>query len=120
MKLFTGLLAAAAILIGTAEARDLTLVEGAYEASLGNVIMPRSIGGTVLFQTCDDCDSKGLRVSGETVFEVSGASLPLEDFLRAVEGIRDRDGGNGTTLVAIYYDLDRSTVTRINVLPARG
>ena len=119
MKLITGLLAAATILIGTAEAREMTLVEGAYEASLGNVTMPGSTAGTVLFRTCNDCDTTGLRVSSATVFQVSGTPMTYADFTRAVEAIRQTDGGNGMTLVAIYYDLERTTVTRINVLPVR-
>jgi hypothetical protein len=95
------------------------MVEGAYEVMLGNVSLPRSTAGTAAFRTCDGCDTIGLRVDARTQFQITGQSLPLADFLVAVDEIHDREGGTAT-FVAIYYDLDTTTVTRINVVPPRG
>ena len=118
MKFLTALIAAAGILAGTVYARDLEMVEGAYEVKLGNVTLPRSSAGNTLLRTCDSCDTVGLRVDGQTVFQVSGQPLLLADFLKAVDDIHDRAGGN-ESLVAVYYDLDTRVVTRINVVPSR-
>ncbi len=103
-----------------AQARDLEMIEGAYEVSLGETNMPGSIAGTATFRTCATCDTIGMRVNGNTVFQVGGAPMALPDFLIAVDDIRDSAGGNASTLVAIYYALDSNTITRINVLPAAG
>ena len=115
-KLLVTFTAVAALCIGAAQARDLDLLEGAYEASLGEVVMPRSIAGTTAVRPCSSCPTVGLPVNGSTVFQVSGQSLALADFLLAVDDIHDREGGS-SALVAVYYAIDTNTVTRINVLP---
>ena len=118
MKLLTALITVAAIAAGTADARDLAMIEGAYEATLGSVTLPQSTAGTTILKPCPECDSVGIRVDSRTVFQIAGQSLPLPDFLGLVDEVRGRDGGDAS-LVAIYYHLETNVVTAINVLPSR-
>ena len=100
-----------------ASARTLDLVEGAYELTLGEVSMPRSPVGTAAFRTCTSCKTIALTVTTRTRYEINGRTYYLPDFLELVTKIRQRDGGNGTTTVGVYYGIDSKQITRIAVFP---
>lgn len=107
-----------ALTIGaSAAARTLEINEGAYEIILAEIEMPRSPVGTALFRTCSSCETIGLRATTSTRYSISGRSYPLREFREAVDRIRDRDGGNGTTFVGVFYDLETKQVTHIDVFP---
>jgi hypothetical protein len=120
MKVATLILTLATIGASVAQARDIELVEGAYEVSLDAVTLPGSTAGTVSFRTCASCDSVGLRVDGATVYQIGDLTFQLSDFLESTDDIRGSEGGNSGSLVAIYYDLDSNQVTRISVYPPRA
>jgi hypothetical protein len=99
-----------------AAANDFELLEGAYELSLTNVILPNSQGGVVVFKTCRDCESTGRAVDSRTRYLLGDRELPLPDFLAAVEEIRASPGAQ-STFVGVYYDLKTNAITRIMVVP---
>jgi hypothetical protein len=104
-------------LVTAASARTLEMIEGAYELTLGDVAMPRSEVGTAFFRSCPTCKTNGLRVTAQTHYLISNRELPYADFLRAVEDLRRRAGGNRDTGVGIFYDLGSNQITRIAVFP---
>lgn len=93
--------------------RVLEQVEAAHELVLGEVSLPRSAAGTVIFKPCPDCNTTALRVSGETQYFVNGSPLELADFLARAEDIRKLDGGNRNTAVYLFYDVDSQRVNRL-------
>jgi hypothetical protein len=97
-------------------ADDFELIEGAYELSLTNVIMPNSQGGVVVFKTCPACESTGRAVDSRTSYLLDDRELPLADFLLAVEEIRASPGAKAA-FVGVYYDLKTNAITRIRVVP---
>ena len=95
--------------------RVLEQAEDAYELMLGEVSLPRSAAGSVIFKPCPDCNTTSLRVSGETTYLLNGSSLELSDFLEAAEAIRQQDGGNRNTAVYVFFDVDSKRVNRLEL-----
>jgi hypothetical protein len=112
-------LALTAAFSGNLLARDLELVESAYELSLGDIVMPGSTAGSAIFRTCEDCDTVSLRVNAGTRYYIGGQALALPDFILAVDEIRKRSGGNEATAVGVFYDLATKQVTHIDVQAQR-
>jgi hypothetical protein len=110
------LMAVTATLIGTAAAKTLELVEGAYEAELGNVSFPGSSGGLVIFRMCPTCESSALPVDSRTLYVgADGRQKPLADFLDEVARLRAAAGAERSSAVGIFYDLGTRRVTRIRL-----
>lgn len=109
-------LALALTLATSAAANDFELIEGAYELSLSNVIMPNSQAGVVVFKTCRACESTGRAVGTRTRYLIGERELPLPDFLAAIEEIRASAGAQGA-FVGVHYDLKTNAITRIRVVP---
>jgi hypothetical protein len=109
-------LALALTLATGAAARDFELIEGAYELSLTNVIMPNSQAGVVVFKDCGACESTGRAVGTGTRYLIGERELPLPDFLAAVEELRASPGAQNS-FVGVYYDLKTNAITRIAVIP---
>jgi hypothetical protein len=95
---------------------DFQLIEGAYELSLPNVIMPNSQGGVVVFKSCRACESTGRAVDSRTRYLLGDTELPLSEFLVAVEEMRASPSAKGV-FVGVYYDLKTDAITRIRVVP---
>ncbi len=93
--------------------RVIEQTEDAYELMLGEVSLPRSAAGTVIFKPCPDCNTTALRVSAETLYFVNGSPMELSDFLARAEEIRKMDGGNQNTAVYLFYDVDSQRVNRL-------
>ena len=55
------LIAAAGMLIATAGARTLEVLEGAYEAVLGDVRFPSGSAGTLTVRMCPTCEARYCR-----------------------------------------------------------
>jgi hypothetical protein len=107
------LIATAGTLISTAGARTLEIVEGAYEAMLGDVQFPAGIAGTLRVRMCQGCESKVLQTDGTTLYFVAdGRQTPLADFLAEVERVRAA-GGEGSSAVGVFYSLETGRVTRV-------
>ena len=112
------LIAVAGTLIGAANARTLEIVEGAYEAVLGDVTFPESTDGTLVVKMCVTCVSTRLEVDAGTVYVgADGRRKPLVDFLVDAELLRDAVGGERTTGVGVFYDIETRRVTRVRLYP---
>lgn len=105
-------------LSGSLLARDLELVESAYELSLAGTLMPGGAAGSVIFRPCDACDTVSLRVDSGTRYYLDNRPLTLADFLAGVDDIRKRNGAAENTSVTVYYALRNRQVTRISVQAA--
>ncbi|MDX1562481.1 MAG: hypothetical protein R3305_06115 [Gammaproteobacteria bacterium] len=107
------LLALATIAVNTAAARSFEMIEGAYEAALGDVTFPASTAGTLIVRLCGNCDPIAMPVSSSTVYKQGSATLPLAEFLNAVAEVRLEPNGNDRTAVSVFYSLDNNRVTRV-------
>ncbi len=110
-------LALTAAFSGNLLARDLELVESAYELSLGDVTMPGSTAGSVIFRPCETCDTVSLRVSSTTRYFLGNRGVALADFLSAVDELRKQNGANAQSPVTVFYGIQNRQVTRISVKP---
>jgi hypothetical protein len=97
---------------GSGAARDLVMIEGAYEVALGDVALPRTAASSATFRPCPGCDVIGLPASSATRYVLNGGQLELADFLAAADALRQT---NGDALVTILYDLQTNRITRITV-----
>ena len=50
-----------------------------------------------------------------TKYLLDGSEVPLEDFRRAIEGIRQNRAANESTIAAVFLDLATERVTRVSV-----
>lgn len=109
------MIAAAGMLIATAGARTLELLEGAYEALLSDVRFPSGSGGTLTVKLCASCESRALRADAATsYFTANGRPLSLAEFLADVDRIRAA-GDESSTPVGIFYSLETGRVTRVHL-----
>lgn len=111
-------MALALAMASAASARTLELLEGAYELRLADIRMPRSPVDTAAFRTCESCKTQALTATVRTRYEIDGRRYELPDFRELVTKIRQRDGGNGSTGVGIFYGLESNQITRIAVFTA--
>ena len=111
------LAAATALLLATTaeSARIVAQDEDAYELMLGDVALPGSTAGTVIFKTCGSCRTQSMRVSGTTVFQVHGQTVTFEDFSKAAEDFSQRDGGASSTIVYVFFDIKSQRVNRLGI-----
>ena len=93
--------------------RVLEQPEGAYELDLNDVTLPGSTAGSIIFQPCPDCATVSLRVSLGTRYQIDGAPLPLEDFLRATSRLAGSATDADQPMLTVYYDRDSRRVTRV-------
>ena len=115
MKKLTFAVVLSLIIGGSAAARTLEVLEGAYELTLAEIVMPLSPVGTAFVTACPTCSSIGVPVTPNTRYEINGRSMPLRDFLEEVAAIRVRSDGNESG-VGLLYDLQTSQATKIFVI----
>lgn len=92
--------------------RVLEQIEGAYEASLADVVMPASAAGYVIFPTCSTCGRISLGVTSETTYLIERAPVPLADFLEAADAFAQSSRASRAA-VYVFYDLETKRVTRL-------
>lgn len=95
--------------------RILGPVESSYELSLGDVILPRSTAGTVIFKPCDTCDTTSLTVNASTQYFIDDVEYAFADFSRLAQNIKNSNGGNSQTAVYIHYSVKNPHVTRLRL-----
>ena len=95
--------------------RVLEPVERAAELTLSQLTLPAGTDGTLSFRTCADCRLSSHRVTATTKYLLDGSELPLEDFRRAIEEIRESRAANDSTTAAVFLDLATERVTRVSV-----
>jgi hypothetical protein len=112
------LIALASTLFGAANARTLEIIEGAYEAVLGDVTLPESADGSIVVRMCGTCVPTRLDVdAGTRYIGADGRQKSFGDFLADAERLRAAAGGERTTGVGIFYEPDNGRVTRIRLYP---
>jgi hypothetical protein len=103
---------------GISVARDLQMVEGAYELALNDILLPANTRDTAAFKPCESCDTVRLRVSDATRYLFGSRPQALPEFLVSVDRLRQREGAAGTAAAGVYYDLRTKQITRIVVHPS--
>jgi adenine deaminase len=89
--------------------------EDAYELGLGEVSLPGSEAGTVIFKACDDCKTQSMRVTGTTIYKVGGRTVTLKEFTEAAEEFRKQQGATSQTIVYVFYDVKSRRVNRLGM-----
>jgi hypothetical protein len=97
------------------DARELNPIEGAYELTLADIVLPQFQAGDVTFTACSNCSRIRLPTTADTAFRIDGARLALAPFLEATAALRSR-GAAPSTLVTVFYALDGERATRIEIL----
>lgn len=87
------------------------VVSQAYEVALSDFRAPGTANGTVSFKECDECDSRTIRVTGNTRYAINGKSVRFEEFRKAVAAAHNRD----KVAVTVLHHLESDTVEFINV-----
>ena len=107
--------------IGTAWAapRIIDQPEGAIELSFGDVRMPTSTAGSVIFKTCQQCESKSLLVNRDTGYFANGTALQFPQFLEIVQELRQSRSARQGVFVGVFYNLESKRVTRITLQDLR-
>jgi len=115
MNRFYALLAIASFAsAGPAAAQTLELRERAHELSLGNVALPNSTAGTLIFKACETCDSQAVRVNSSTAYIAPEGAMALPDFIEYVNAVRQQPGGD-ETYVTVFRSTSDDRVTRVKL-----
>ena len=89
--------------------------EDAFELVLGEVTLPSSAGGTVIFKSCSECRTTALRTTASTVFQVNGETVDFETFRKAAKAYRASGGDPLDTAVYLFFNVDSRLVTRMKL-----
>jgi hypothetical protein len=87
--------------------------QGSYELMLGEVSLPGTSGGSVIFKACSDCRTTAMRVTNTTIYEVDGQVVDLKEFNKAAKNFRGKRGGAVDTAVYLFYSVDSRLVVRL-------
>ena len=104
----------------TYAARVLEVVERGLELPLEGMTLPATSGGTVQCRICATCAISTHQVTAATEYVFNHRKLALEEFLVAVEEVRDRPSVERRTIAGVYIDLETERVTRIAVVAPRS
>lgn len=102
------------LFLDTAVTRTLELIEGAYEARLNDVTLPREPTGTLTVRMCTACEARSLRLSAETAYLGPGGAMPLEAFVADVSALRGTTAGDQAAIF-VFYRLGTNQVTRLSL-----
>jgi hypothetical protein len=89
--------------------------EDAYELALGDVIMPGGQAGSVIVKPCEECRSTSLRTDAGTLYAVNNRWMAYEDFMKAVDAMREQRGVDKNATVYIFFDVKSQHVNRMAV-----
>ncbi len=110
---FAVLLAVITFALSLPSMAQFRTIAEAYEVRLSDLRLPQSEGGTVVYKTCDACAYESKLVSNDVQWILDGRILPLEDFLRDLATVTDREN----TPVMVLHHLESDRVTRVSVHP---
>lgn len=111
MKMIKTLTIAALLSFATLASAQGVPPSTTFEISIFSVNLPVSANGRISIRECDDCDYHSIRVTPQTVYQVNGQTLKLDDFRKAITDLR-RDGD---TTVNVKRDDTSNTVASIRV-----
>ena len=110
------LLVLACLTLGLAHAKDLELIEGAYEAMLPDVVFPLTTTGTVSVRMCTSCNTDVLNVNTNTAYIGESGPVSLPQFLAEVAELKSGPNSQ-SSMVGVFYNLQTNQVTRISLHP---
>jgi hypothetical protein len=87
------------------------VVSQAYELTLSNFRAPATENGGVSFRECDMCEQMNVRVTSGTRYTISGKTVKLQDFRKAISRVNNRGG----VAVTVLHHLESDTIELINV-----
>jgi len=93
--------------------RVLEQLESSYELVLGEVGIPRSLPGSLVFKACSDCLSTSLRLNTKTTFFVGQQAVGFDEFRSVADKQRQETGGNRNTGIFAFYDQGTKQVNRL-------
>jgi len=103
------------LLAGAVSAQTLEIKETAHELALGDITLPGSTAGTLVFRSCAECDPVALPVNASTAYIGAQGAMALADFTAWVGDLRRTPGANDSTFVTVFRDAQSGKVTRIQV-----
>lgn len=106
--------ACASLFLGTAIARTLELIEGAYEVRLTDITLPRQPSGTLTVRPCMTCEARSLRLSAETAYVGPDGAMPLQELVDDIGSLRGTTAGDQAAIF-VFYRLGTNQVTRVSL-----
>ena len=100
------LLLAATCLVAAPAGAELLSPDAAIETSTERVIIPISVGGSVMARSCASCEYVALSVADSTRFFVGRSELSAEQYHKVVADGRERS-------VTITYNRQTREITRV-------
>lgn len=90
---------------------SLRMVEQAYELHLDQIVLPDTLGGSVIVRPCAGCRPITLATTPSSRFLLRGNSAPLAlaAFAKAVDAARRRS----KPMIYVYYTPDTRRINRI-------
>jgi hypothetical protein len=85
-----------------------TVLEGSMETTTDQVLFPSSLAGQLMAPPCLDCAPKSLALSPETVFNLAGRRVSLQEMTTYCSGVRGKS-------LTIQYRLSDSIVSMVSV-----
>jgi hypothetical protein len=94
--------------------RTIEPVEGVYEFSLADLVLPTATSGRLRVRACATCTQIALQVNASTEYSFGGGKpLSFADFQTAVTQLQQQAGARATGVV--FYSLATKRVTRVNL-----
>lgn len=90
-------------------AADFTTITAAYEVPVSDLRLPGTVGGTLAFKQCSECETQTLRVTGQTRYVLNDQDLALVDFKEQIGDI----GNPQDETVTVLHHLESNTITAI-------
>jgi hypothetical protein len=111
---------AVALLIGVlaTSAHALRVIEefeNSVELALSELKLPADATGTVTYRTCATCALEAHSLTEETQFDLNGQLMAFDEFLAAIDEIRDMPSVEARALAGVFFDLNTERVTRVIV-----
>ena len=92
----------------SASAQFTTIIE-AYEIEIGDLRLPGSIGGTISFRRCADCEFQTILVNSKTRYVLNGHDLELTEFKQRLEGVEDESA-------TVMHHLESNRITMVKII----
>ena len=86
----------------------------AIETTLGDMILPATVNGTVTFKPCTgECDLEHMRarLNADTKFVIDGKAVKFDHFRREFAALKRSNG----SYALVSYDTETNTVTKIDI-----
>ncbi len=96
--------------IGISANAEFRTVSQAYEITLSDFRVPATPSSAVIFKECVDCDSRSIRVTPATRYELNGQPVDLKDFRARIFQIRDRS----SVILTVLHHLESNTVIAVS------